>query len=353
VLHLVLSVPAGVLIGLSLGALGGGGSILTVPALVYLLGQGAHGATTASLVIVGLTSLAGALAHWRAGRAQVTKGLVFGVLGVAGSFVGARLSAGVSTDLLLSAFAGLVLVAAVAMALRLSGSSGSVKGVAGQATTPREGAGAGEVPGVRVPRVGRWQGFGGAQRRSGPLGEGRASAASAEAGAGEGEGATVIVLPRGRSCGQAEGPVAGGPVAGGPVAGGPQRAVPSRLANVARVVLAATVVGLLTGFFGVGGGFVVVPALVLSLRFDMPVAVGTSLLVIAVNTAAALLARLGTRADVDWSVVGVFVVAAVAGSVAGNRVASVVRPKRLGLAFTLLLVAVAVYTGARSLPHLI
>jgi uncharacterized membrane protein YfcA len=343
VLHLVLSVPAGVLIGLSLGALGGGGSILTVPALVYLLGQGAHGATTASLVIVGLTSLAGAMAHWRAGRVQVTKGLVFGVLGVAGSFVGARLSAGVSTDLLLSAFAGLVLVAAVAMALRLSGSSGSVKGAAGQATTPREGAAAAEVPGVRAPRVGRWQGFGGAQRRSGPLGEGRASAAGAEAGAGEGAGATVIVLRRGRSCGQAE----------GPVAGGPQGAVPSRLANAARVVLAATVVGLLTGFFGVGGGFVVVPALVLSLRFDMPVAVGTSLLVIAVNTAAALLARLGTRADVDWSVVAVFVVAAVAGSVAGNRVASVVRPKRLGLAFTLLLVAVAVYTGARSLPHLI
>jgi uncharacterized membrane protein YfcA len=271
-LHLVLSVPVGVLIGLSLGALGGGGSILTVPALVYLLGQGAHGATAASLVIVGLTSLAGTVAHWRAGRVQVTKGLVFGVLGVAGSFVGARLSAGVSTDLLLSTFAGLVLVAAVAMALRLSGPSGSVKGVAGQATTPTEGPALAEVPGA--------------------------------------------------------------------------------LADVARVVLAATVVGLLTGFFGVGGGFVVVPALVLSLRFEMPVAVGTSLLVIAVNTAAALLARLGTHVEVDWPVVAVFVVAAVAGSVAGNRVASVVRPKRLAIAFTLLLVVVAVYTGARSLPHL-
>jgi uncharacterized membrane protein YfcA len=56
---LLLAIPVGVVIGLSLGALGGGGSILTVPALVYLLRQGAHGATTASLVIVGLTSLAG------------------------------------------------------------------------------------------------------------------------------------------------------------------------------------------------------------------------------------------------------------------------------------------------------
>jgi uncharacterized membrane protein YfcA len=120
-----------------------------------------------------------------------------------------------------------------------------------------------------------------------------------------------------------------------------------------RVVAAATVVGLLTGFFGVGGGFIVVPALVLSLGFAMPEAVGTSLLVIAVNTAAALLARLGTHAHVHWSLVAVFLGAAVAGSLAGNRVASVVRPGRLALAFTFLLVAVAIYTGARSVPHLL
>ena len=74
----ILAVPAGLLIGLSLGALGGVGSILTVPALVYVLGQSAHGATTASLVIVGVTSLAGMAAHARAGRVRFGSGLIFG-----------------------------------------------------------------------------------------------------------------------------------------------------------------------------------------------------------------------------------------------------------------------------------
>jgi uncharacterized membrane protein YfcA len=271
-MHLLLAVPVGVVIGLSLGALGGGGSILTVPALVYLLGQSPHGATTASLVIVGITAVAGTAAHARKGRVRATKGLVFGVLGVAGSFVGARLSAGVSSDVLLSAFAGLMLVAAAAMALRL-----------------------------------------------------------------------------GRAVGRRPGP-AGSPCPEEPEAD--PRSSPTQPRDMARVLAAATVVGLLTGFFGVGGGFVVVPALVLTLGFEMPEAVGTSLLVIAVNTAAALLARLGTQAVVDWSVVAVFVLAAVLGSAAGTRVASVARPERLALAFMLLLVGVAVYTAARSVPRL-
>jgi hypothetical protein len=66
-----------------------------------------------------------------------------------------------------------------------------------------------------------------------------------------------------------------------------------------KIAAAATGVGLLTGFFGVGGGFVIVPALVLALSFDMPVAVGTSLLVIAINSAAALAARLGGHVHLD------------------------------------------------------
>ena len=87
------ALAAGVVIGLSLGALGGGGSILTVPALVYLLGQSPVAATTGSLVIVGITSLAGMVAHARAGRVRVAQGLLFGVLGVAGSWYGSTLSA--------------------------------------------------------------------------------------------------------------------------------------------------------------------------------------------------------------------------------------------------------------------
>ena len=71
---LALAVPIGLLIGLSLGALGGGGSILTVPALVYVLGQTPVAATTGSLIIVGITSLAGMVAHARAGRVRVARG---------------------------------------------------------------------------------------------------------------------------------------------------------------------------------------------------------------------------------------------------------------------------------------
>jgi len=77
-----------------------------------------------------------------------------------------------------------------------------------------------------------------------------------------------------------------------------------------KIIVAATGVGLLTGFFGVGGGFVIVPALVLALGFDMPAAVGTSLLVIAINSAAALAARLGSQAGLDWALLGAFTAAA-------------------------------------------
>jgi uncharacterized protein len=120
-----------------------------------------------------------------------------------------------------------------------------------------------------------------------------------------------------------------------------------------RVVLAASVVGLLTGFFGVGGGFVIVPALVLALGFDMPVAVGTSLLVISIYSVSALGARLGTHVHLDWPLLATFTAAAIAGSFVGNRVASRVDAVKLTVAFTGLLILVAGYTAARSLPHLI
>ena len=119
-----------------------------------------------------------------------------------------------------------------------------------------------------------------------------------------------------------------------------------------KIVAAATGVGLLTGFFGVGGGFVIVPALVLTLGFEMPAAVGTSLLVIAINSAASLAVRLGGHVSLDWPLLGVFTVTALAGVLAGNRVASRVDASRLTTAFTVLLIAVAAYSLARSLPGL-
>jgi uncharacterized membrane protein YfcA len=258
----LLALPIGTLVGLSLGSLGGGGSILTIPALVYLLSVSPHSATTASLIIVAVTSLVGVAAHLRAGRVQVRAGIVFGVLGAGGAFAGSRLSASISPDVLLAAFSVVMVGAAVTMLRR--------------------------------------------QRAS-----------------------TVAVTPAR--------PGASGTATLSPI----------------RVVAAATIVGLVTGFFGVGGGFVVVPALVLVLSFDMPTAVGTSLLVIAINSVSALIFRLGTHAHVGAALLLAFTAAAVIGAVAGSRLAARVRPQRLVGAFAVLMIAVAVYTAARSFPSLL
>ena len=114
----IVAIPVGLLIGLSLGALGGGGSILTVPALVYLLGMDPRAATTGSLIIVGVTAIFGMLAHRRDGHVRVLQGIVFGVLGAAGAFAGTRLSLAVSPDVLLAGFAVLTLAVAALMLTR-------------------------------------------------------------------------------------------------------------------------------------------------------------------------------------------------------------------------------------------
>jgi uncharacterized protein len=288
----LLALPIGILIGLSLGALGGGGSILTVPALVYLLRVSPHSATTMSLIIVGVTSVVGAAAHLRAGRVRVRAGITFGVLGAGGAFAGSRLSASIHPDVLLTAFSVLMAGAAVMM-LR------------------RRRAGDGPAP---------------------------QPTATARPVAAEEEG--MAPSPRG---GTAVRPV-------------PTLALPgerTRPTSPVRVVLAASVVGLVTGFFGVGGGFVVVPALVLALGFDMPAAVGTSLVVIAINSASSLMSRIGTNATIDLRLVVTFTAAAIAGTLVGSRVASRARPERLVGAFALLMIVVAVYTAVRSVPGLV
>jgi uncharacterized membrane protein YfcA len=259
----LLALPLGLLIGISLGALGGGGSILTVPALVYAIGESPGHATTASLVIVGITALTGTVGHGRAGRVRWGPGMVFGIVGVGGSLLGSQLNKLVNPNVLLLAFAGLMLVAAAAMLQR-------------QASTQE-----------------------------------------------------VTARPVGQE----------------PAA---RRLSPQRLVAV---VLAGTVVGFMTGFFGVGGGFVVVPALVLALGFGMADAVGTSLLVIAINTVAALAARAGS-ASIDWSVVVPFTLVAMLGSLLGNRIAGRLPVATLTRAFAALLVVLAVYVATRSILSL-
>jgi uncharacterized membrane protein YfcA len=259
----------GLLIGVSLGALGGGGSILTVPALVYQVGQDPQDATTSSLVIVGAASLVALVPHARRGNVRLGQGLAFGALGIVGSFVGSGASRLAPPAVLLTAFAALMLIVAALMGRRSLNSN---------RPNPR-----------RTPPTN-------------PL-----------------------------------------------IAFHPYRCACPR---VAMVLATATAVGLLTGFFGVGGGFTLVPALVLALSFPMPVAVGTSLLIIAINSATALAARATEGMHIDWPVIGIFTAAAIAGTLFGSRLVTKVAPHHLTRAFALLLIAVALYTATRSIPAL-
>jgi uncharacterized membrane protein YfcA len=282
------SVPLGFLIGLSLGALGGGGSILAVPALVYGAGETSHVATTTSLIVVGVSALVGTMGHLRAGRVRLIWGLTFGLVGIGGSYLGSASSQAVPDDVLLLAFAGLILVAA----WRLRGRPVETPCHAKQHTSAR----------------------------------------------------TIIQAPGDAVSANTSGPDPA------PPAKTPDHAR-TAMGTAARVVIAGTVVGFLTGFFGVGGGFVVVPALVLTLGYEMPVAVGTSLVVIALSSAEGLLFRLSSG-DVDWAVAIPFTAAAIAGVLLGDGIAARVPAARLTTWFVWLMVAVALYTAAESVMAL-
>lgn len=260
----LLASPLGFLIGVSLGALGGGGSILAVPALVYAGGQDPRAATTTSLLVVGTTALGGMVAHLRAGRVRVGPGVVFGLAGVGGSFLGTTMNSAVDEDLLLLLFAGLMLVAAWRMWVNQA----------------RPGAGDEDFePYPEDPSI-------------------------------------------------------------GPRAAGTSTGTQVTPALVARVLAAGTVVGLVTGFFGVGGGFIVVPALVLALGFTMPDAVGTSLLVIAINSGVALLFRVGS-VGVEWDYAIPFTIAGLLGVSVGKSIADRLPTVTLVRAFVVLLVVIA------------
>ncbi len=122
---LLLGAVLSLIAGLSLGMLGGGGSILTVPILVYVLGMEPRDAIATSLVVVGTTSAVGMLSHAWGGRVEWRTGLIFGAAGVVGAAVGGRLGKLVPPSLLLVAFAAMVLAAALAMLRGRPASGGS------------------------------------------------------------------------------------------------------------------------------------------------------------------------------------------------------------------------------------
>lgn len=233
-----------VVVGLSLGMLGGGGSVLTVPIFVYASGFAAKTAVAMSLPVVGATSLAGAVFRARSGGLDLRVALIFGSVAMAGAYAGARVGVLLPGDVQLALLAVAMLAAAIAMFRR------AARGESASAT----------------------------------------SAAPME---------------------------------------------------VHRLVVAALGVGLLTGVVGIGGGFLIVPALVLLMRVPMKQAIGTSLLVIAMNAGAGLLGYVG-RVDMSWGYVSGFTLAAIAGIVAGTSLVPFVPARALTRAFAALLALVAV-----------
>jgi uncharacterized membrane protein YfcA len=112
---IALVIAGSLLIGVSLGVLGGGGSILTVPILVYLAGLDAKQAIATSLFVVGVTSAAGLVSHARAGRVRWRTGVLFGLAGMTGAYAGGRLAEFIPGTVLLTAFGLMMLATATAM----------------------------------------------------------------------------------------------------------------------------------------------------------------------------------------------------------------------------------------------
>jgi uncharacterized membrane protein YfcA len=245
---LALVLALAVLVGISLGLLGGGGSILTVPILSYIAGMSPKAAIASSLFVVAVTSGAALIPHARAGRVKWRTGLLFGGGGMAGAFLGGRLAAHLSGHLLMMLFA--LMMAATAIAMLRPARTAAV-------ATNRE-------------------------------------------------------LP------------------------------------VATVLLEGVVVGVVTGLIGAGGGFLVVPALVLLGGLSMQTAVGTSLLVISLKSFAGLAGHLG-HVDVDWPLTLAVTAIAVAGSVVGARLAGRIPPAVLRRAFGVFIIVMAGLVLAKEL----
>lgn len=282
---ILTALAVGALIGLVVGALGAGGGILSVPALIYLLGVAPHEATSASLVIVLFTALA-ALGG-RIGKNTICYqiALVFAALATVGTWLGSLANQAVSADLLMYAFALLLICVGLVMLRRA-------------------------YPGL----------FRGAARAgsSGVFSDDGAAAADDAGGTGSTPALrTVSATGEVTSIGAAP---------------------------LWRVALVATITGALTGFFGVGGGFAIVPALTLVLHLPIKRAASTSLLIMAITAVVALVARAQTSLNVDLGVIGAFTVASMLGAVAGAPLTRKVSSQKLTASFAALLLAVAVAT---------
>ncbi len=249
---LLLSLVLGFGIGGSLGLLGGGGSILTVPALVYLIGQTPQVAVTTSLAIVGANSALGAFFHRSQGTLNWRVALIFGGTGMIFSYLAAGLSKQFSPNVLMVAFAALMLIVGI-----------------------------------------------------------------------------VLVRQKPTS----------------------QKLEQKDDLKLWKVLVGGASVGLLTGILGVGGGFLIVPALVMLVGMPMHQAVGTSLVVITMNSLSGFLGHL-TGMTLDVPVILIFIAAGVIGTFAGSRLGKRLDATLLRKAFALFVIGLAVFLLYDNLPKL-
>lgn len=256
---MILAWVGAALIGLSLGLLGSGGSILTVPVLVYLVGESEKLAIAESLAIVGAISLVGALSYALRGQVRWNLALLFGLPGIVGTFAGSALSRNLSGGVQLSLFAAVMLVSATFM-LRSPLQSGKM-----------------EPPAQTQPPV---------QTAAQGLG-----------------------------------------------------------------------VGVLTGVVGVGGGFLIIPALVLLGGLGMEYAVGTSLVIITLNSLTGFLKHLtqlsGGAGALDWKLIALFAGVGIVGNLAGVRLSRHIPAATLKRGFGVFLIAMGGYVLATNLPKVL
>lgn len=254
-LPLVIAVVAlFLLVGVSIGLIGGGGSILTVPLLVYGLGLDAKAAVATSLFVVAVSSASALVPYLRRGLVDARVALLFGPVSMLGAFAGGALARHLSSALLLGLFAGMMLATSAAMLFRST------------------------IDPVLRP----------------PASAGMRAFALAVEGAG---------------------------------------------------------VGVLTGLVGAGGGFMVVPALVLLAGLDMRRAVGTSLAIISLKSLAGLLGHL-SHASVDWSFGLTIAGAAAVGALAGGLLSSKITGARLRRGFGAFVAGAGVLVLGAQIPPL-
>jgi uncharacterized membrane protein YfcA len=234
-------------IGLSLGLIGGGGSILTVPILVYFLGVAPHDAVSMSLAVVGATSLFGSYLHYRQENVDIRSGLLFGAAGMVGAIIGSPLTKLVAAGTLLLIFGLLMFVVAVSMLWRRKHTGD-------------------EASNAPHPSQGLIAGFG---------------------------------------------------------------------------------VGVLTGFLGVGGGFLIVPAMVHFGGLSMKRAIGTSLFVIFLNCVAGLVGH-ASQNSFAWGLTSLVMALAVAGAVGGTILSHRLAAHRLQRLFAFLVLGVGGFLIAKN-----